>query len=44
MVTASFFKLYTVFIKKLGQFFLLTYSLTYLNKDAPVLLKVINNL
>ena len=33
--------LYIVY-KKLGQFFLYTYSLTWLNKDTPVLLKVTN--
>ena len=33
--------LYSVY-KKLGQFLLHTYSLTFLNEDASVLLKVIN--
>ena len=42
MMTVTFFKLYTVYINKLGQLFFLTYSLTCLNKDTRVLLKVIN--
>ena len=42
MMTLTFCILYTVYIKKLGQFFLHSYSLTCLNKDTPALLKVIN--
>lgn len=34
MMTVTFFKLYTVYINKLGQLFFLTYSLTCLNKDT----------
>ena len=39
MITLTFFQLYTVYIKKLGQFFFHAYSLTCLNKDTSVLLK-----
>ena len=42
MMTLTFFELYTVYIKKLGQFFFLTYSYTCLNEDISVLLKVMN--
>ena len=42
MMTLTFFELYTMHIKKLGEFFFYTYSLTCLNKDTSVLLKVIN--
>ena len=35
-------RVYAVYMKKLGQFFFHIYSLTCLNKDASVLLKVIN--
>ena len=41
-MTLTFFELYTVYMKKLGQCFFHTYSLTCLNKDISVLLKVIN--
>ena len=33
-VALTFFELYTKHIKKLGQFFFYTYSLTYLKKDT----------
>ena len=42
MITLTFFKLYTVFKKKLGQFFFQTSLLTCFNKDKSVLLKLIN--
>ena len=42
MITLTYFDLYTVYIKKLGQFFFHNYSLTYLNKDTSVPLKVMN--
>ena len=32
MITLTFFGLYTVHVKKLGQFFFHTYLLTYLNE------------
>ena len=38
----TFFQLYAVSLKKLGEFFSHTYSLTCLNKDTSFLLKVIN--
>ena len=38
----TYFKLYAVDVKRLGQFFFHTYLLTYLNKDRRNLLKVIN--
>ena len=41
-ITLTFFELYTVYIKKIGQFLFHNYSLTCLNKDTSVLLKVIN--
>ena len=40
MMTLTFFELYAAYIKKLGQFFFHTYSLTCLNKDTLVLIKV----
>ena len=40
MMPPTFFKLYTVYIKTLGQFFFHAYLLTCLSKDASVLLKV----
>ena len=42
MMTVTFFKLYTVYNKKIGQFFFHTYFLTVLKKDTSVLLKVLN--
>ena len=42
MMTLTFFELYTVYIKRLGQLFFHTYSLTCLNKDTSILLKFIN--
>ena len=42
MATLTFFKLYTVYIKSLWQFFFHTCLLTCLSKDISVLLKVIN--
>ena len=42
MMTLTFFELFTVYINKLGQFFFHAYSVTCLNKDTSVLLKVIN--
>ena len=41
-MTLTFFKISTLYIKKLGRFFLYVYLLTWLNKDTPVLLKVAN--
>ena len=41
LMTLIFFELYSAY-KKLGQSFFHTYSLTCLNKDTSVLLKVIN--
>ena len=38
----TFFELYTVYIKKSGQFFFNIYSLNCLIKDSSILLKVIN--
>ena len=38
MTTLTFFKYYTVYLMKSGQFFFHTYSLTCLNKDVLVLL------
>ena len=40
MMILAFFKLYSVYIKRLGQFFFHTYSLICLNKDTSVLFKV----
>ena len=40
MMSLKFFELYTMYIKKLGQFFFHAYLLTCLNKDTSVLLKV----
>ena len=42
MMTLTYFKLYTMDIKKIGQLFFHTFLLTYLNKDTLNLLKVIN--
>ena len=42
MMTVTFFKLYTVYNKKIGQFFFHTYFLTGLKKDTSVLLNVLN--
>ena len=42
LMILTFFELYTVYIKKLGQFFFHTYSSSCLNKDTSVLLKVQN--
>ena len=42
IMTLTFFELYAVYMKKLGQFFFLTYSLTSLKKGASVRLKVTN--
>ena len=39
MMTLTFFKLYTVHIKKLGQCVFHTYSLACLKEDTSVLLK-----
>ena len=41
-MTLTNFELYTGDIKKLRQFIFHTYLLTYLNKDTPNLLKVMN--
>ena len=41
-MTLTYFDLYAVYIKKLGQFFFHNYSLICLNKDTSVLLKVMN--
>ena len=38
----SLLELDTLYIEKLGQFFFHTYSLTWLNQDTSVLLKVKN--
>ena len=38
LMSLTFFELYTVHIKKLGQFFFRTYSLTCLTHYSPVLL------
>ena len=40
-MTPTFFQLYTLY-KKLGQFFSILCSLTYLNKDTSVLSQVTN--
>ena len=37
MMTVTFFKLYIVYNKKIGQFFFHTYFLTGLKKDTSVL-------
>ena len=42
MMTLTYFELYTVDIKKLGQFIFHAYLSTYLNKDTPNLSQVIN--
>ena len=42
IMTLTFFELYTVYMKKLGQFFFHAYPLTFLNKDTSVLIKVVN--
>ena len=42
MMTLTFVELYTVHLKKLGQFFFCTYLLTCLKKDKSVKLKVTN--
>ena len=42
MMTLTYSKLSTVATEKLGQFFFHTYLLTYLNKNTPNLLKVVN--
>ena len=41
-MTLKYLELYTLGIKKLGQFLSRTYLLTYLKKDTPNLLEVIN--
>ena len=41
-MTLTFFELYKEHINKSGQFFFHIYLLTFLNKDASVLLKVID--
>ena len=38
----TFLERYTMYIKKLGQFFFHIYSLTCLKKDTPFMLKVLN--
>ena len=42
MMTMTFFELYEVYIKQLGQLFFHTYLLTCLNKKTLVLLKVVS--
>ena len=42
LMILTFFELYTVYIKKLGQSFFHTYLSSCLNKDISVLLKVQN--
>ena len=44
MMTLTFFGLYAVYVKKLGQFFFHTYSLTCLKKEISVLLQVFEQL
>ena len=44
MMTLTFFKLYTVYIKEEGQLLSNIYFSTCLNKDTPVLLIVIKYL
>ena len=42
MMTLTIFELYTLYIKKLGQFLFYTYLLTCLKNDTLLLIEVMN--